>query len=516
MIDIKNMKTRVISGLLALILISCALFSCACKGADSGQELTENIPNDNVRNWYEIFIYSFADSDGDRIGDFKGATEKLDYVRDLGFTGIWLMPIMPSPSYHKYDVSDYYDIDPQYGTLDDFKAFLARAHELDIKVTIDLVVNHTSNLHPWFQSSKTGADSPYRDYYNWQDKGGSGYEKIGDSYYECRFVSTMPDLNLDSDAVRSEISNIMKFWLEMGVDGFRLDAVTSYYTGDNAKNVDFLSWLNDEAKSIKPNCYIVGECWSDESTIAAYYKSGVDSFFYFPMSTGSGKGIIAGILDESTTDRGESYAYLTTHLEERYGTDALMALFLDNHDTDRFNGLIGLYDLPRVKAAYGMLAMMRGGTYIYYGDECGMVGSGKDPNKRIGMYWEDITKVTSAPPGTSEAKYPLGSVAELLENQNSLTNYVKNANVIRNAFPEIARGVSEIVESGDSDVCIIRRTWQDKTITIVLNLSPNSKSISLDGLSLAAVLDANLERDDGITYNNGKLNIDPWGIAILF
>ena len=103
-----------------------------------------------------------------------------------------------------------------------------------------------------------------------------------------------------------------------------------------------------------------------------------------------------------------------------------------------------------------------------------------------------------------------------MENQNSLTNYVKNANVIRNAFPEIARGVSEIVESGDSDVCIIRRTWQDKTITIVLNLSPNSKSISLDGLSLAAVLDANLERDDGITYNNGKLNIDPWGIAILF
>lgn len=290
MIDIKNMKTRVISGLLALILISCALFGCACKGADSGQKLTENIPNDNVRNWYEIFIYSFADSDGDRIGDFKGATEKLDYVRDLGFTGIWLMPIMPSPSYHKYDVSDYYDIDPQYGTLDDFKAFLARAHELDIKVTIDLVVNHTSNLHPWFQSSKTGADSPYRDYYNWQDKGGSGYEKIGDSYYECRFVSTMPDLNLDSDAVRSEISNIMKFWLDMGVDGFRLDAVTSYYTGDNAKNVDFLSWLNDEAKSIKPDCYIIGECWSDESTIAAYYKSGVDSFFYFPMSTGSGKG----------------------------------------------------------------------------------------------------------------------------------------------------------------------------------------------------------------------------------
>ena len=215
MIDIKNMKTRVISGLLALILISCALFSCACKGADSGQKLTENIPNDNVRNWYEIFIYSFADSDGDRIGDFKGATEKLDYVRDLGFTGIWLMPIMPSPSYHKYDVSDYYDIDPQYGTLDDFKAFLARAHELDIKVTIDLVVNHTSNLHPWFQSSKTGADSPYRDYYNWQDKGGSGYEKIGDSYYECRFVSTMPDLNLDSDAVRSEISNIMKIWAWM-------------------------------------------------------------------------------------------------------------------------------------------------------------------------------------------------------------------------------------------------------------------------------------------------------------
>ena len=507
------MKKRIIA---FILLTALCISACGFAGCSKPTALQENIPDDNVRNWYEIFIYSFADSDGDRIGDFKGAADKLEYVRDLGFTGIWLMPIMPSPSYHKYDITDYYDVDPQYGTLDDFKAFLNKAHELNIDVILDLVVNHTSNEHPWFRNSKTGPDAEYRDYYNWSDTGGSGYEKINGSYFECRFVSTMPDLNLDNPDVRAEISDIMRFWLDMGVDGFRLDAVTSYYTGSSERNIEFLSWLNTEAKSIKPDCYIVGECWADEATIASYYRSGIDSFFYFPMSTGnSGKGIIAGILDETTTDRGDSYAYLTTHLEERFGTDALMAPFIDNHDTERFNGIMGLYDMPRVKAAYGMLAMMRGGTYFYYGDECGLVGSGNDPNKRIGMYWDDITKVTYAPPGATEAKYPLGSVKELLADDNSLLNYIGNANALRNAFPEIARGTSSIIEQEDSDICIIERTWNGSTITIVLNLCREAKSVSLTGLSLAGILDANINQGSGITYNGSTLKLDPWGIAIL-
>ena len=213
----------------ALLLALCLLLS-ACGQRRREPEL--NVIDDKYRNWYEVFVYSYFDSDGDRIGDLGGLAEKLDYISGLGMNGIWLMPVMPSPSYHKYDVTDYYSIDPQYGTLEDFSALLEKAHALGIDVIIDLVLNHTSNEHPWFLSARSGADSEYRNWYNWSDSPQDGYAKAGEAYYECRFVNTMPDLNLDNPEVRAEIENILRFWLEdVGVDGFRLDAVTSYYTG---------------------------------------------------------------------------------------------------------------------------------------------------------------------------------------------------------------------------------------------------------------------------------------------
>lgn len=510
-----------LSLLLAAVLL---VVSCGCQQKSLPPEdpssqapvlLEENIPDDNVRNWYEIFVYSFADSDGDRIGDLKGATEKLDYIRDMGFTGIWLMPIMPSPSYHKYDVTDYYAIDPAYGTLEDFQGFLDKAHGLGIKVIIDLVLNHSSNEHPWFQNAKTGKEAEFRDYYNFIDQAAGGYQKIGDSYYECRFVSTMPDLNLDSQAVRAEIVNIMSFWLGMGVDGFRLDAVTSYYTGSSAKNIEFLTWLNGEAKKLNPDCYLVGECWADESTIASYYASGIDSFFYFPASTGNGSGEIAKILDESATDRGRSFGTFILGLEERFGPDALMAPFLDNHDTDRIANIVGIYDLARLKAAYGMLAMLRGGSYVYYGGEIGMIGAGNDPNKRIGMFWTTLPEVTACPPGTTQAKYPLGNVLDQQADPNSLLNYVRCAMNLRNAFPQLARGTTELIPVGSGDICALKRTLEQSTITVVMNLSNGAKTVPVDADTLLAALDANLKSGNGITYSDGLLTLDAWGIAIL-
>ena len=500
---------RIFAFLLAAAVL---LLSSGC-GKNDFALLEENIPEDTVRNWYEIFVYSYADSDGDRIGDFRGAAEKLEYIRDMGFTGIWLMPVMPSPSYHKYDVTDYYAVDPAYGSLEDFQAFLEKAHALGIRVILDLVINHTSNEHPWFQNAKTGEDARYRDYYNFQDTAADGYQKIGSSYYECRFVSTMPDLNLDSEAVRAEIVNIMAFWLDKGVDGFRLDAVTSYYTGDSARNIAFLSWLNTEAKKLDPDCYLVGECWADEATIASYYASGIDSFFYFPMAAGGGD--IAGILSEEAADRGTSYGELTAHLEDRFGTDALMAPFLDNHDTDRIAGVLGIYSPERLKMAYGMLAMMRGGIYVYYGGEIGMIGSGPDPNKRIGMYWTSLEEVTACPPGTTEAKYPLGNVTQQQEDPNSLLNYVRRAMNLRNAFPEIARGTTRRVDTDDSDLCVMRRTWEGSTVTIVMNLSRNAKSLAVDADALLGTLDANLEAGNGVTFSNGVVLLDAWSIAVL-
>lgn len=512
------MKTKILALLLLLSVLLGTFSACAEEAKTEQTEdvggtlMQENIPDDNCRNWYEIFVYSFADSDGDRIGDFKGATEKLEYVRDLGFTGIWLMPIMPSPSYHKYDITDYYAIDPDYGTMEDFQAFLDKAHELGIKVILDLVVNHTSIEHPWFQNAKSGEDAEYRDYYNFSDTALSGYNKIGDWYFESRFTASMPDLNLDSEAVRAEIVNIMKFWLDMGVDGFRLDAVTSYYTGEQQKNIDFLMWLNDEAKKIAPDCYIIGEAWSDTSTIANYYTSGIDSFFYFPGATASGS--IAKIMDETASGRGEMYGDYAIGLEERFG-DVLMAPFLGNHDTDRIANAIGTYDLKRLKVTYGMLAMMRGGLYFYYGDEIGMVGTGNDPNKRIGMLWTTLSEVTKCPPGTTESNYVLPNVTEQTDDENSLLNYVRAAMNLRNAVPAIARGTSVVIEQEDSDLCLIERTYEGEKILIVLNLSATEKSCTVTAKELLGSLDANVDSGNGITFADGTLTLDPWGIAVL-
>lgn len=442
-------------------------------------ELPVNVIDDKYRNWYEIFVYSFADSDDDdRIGDFVGATEKLPYLAELGVNGIWLMPIMPSPSYHKYDTTDYCDIDPQYGTMDDFKVFLMTAHELGIEVIIDLVVNHTSNEHPWFQSARNDVNSPYRDWYNFSDTQSAGYNGSEGNYYESRFVASMPDLNLDNAEVRAEIADIMEFWLcDIGVDGFRLDAVTSYYTGFASQNVAFLTWLNDTAKELAPDCFIVGECWEDMYEIEAYYKSGIDSFFLFPTAQNSG--YIAKILGSDVEKKGESFGNVVTLLNERF-SDKIMAPFLGNHDTVRIANYLGYNNPTNIKMAFGLLAMLNGSIFIYYGDEIGMVGIGNDPNKRVGMYWDSKVTITSAPPGATAADYPFGSVESQEADANSILSYYKQALALRNAYPSIARGTPEVIGQDDVNVCVIRKTYGDETILIVINLNIDSTSIALD------------------------------------
>ncbi|MBR0213725.1 MAG: hypothetical protein IJL95_03260, partial [Solobacterium sp.] len=257
---------------------------------------------------YEVFVSSFYDADGDGTGDLNGVTQKLDYIHDLGFRGIWLMPVAPSPTYHKYDVADYTDIDPAYGTREDFRTLAAACHERRMQVIVDLVLNHTSVQHPWFQTAAAylhdlpeGAEPdpqacPYVDYYRFTRQAQGGYAQLADSgwYYEARFWEGMPDLNLDSDAVRGEIREIMRYWLNEGADGFRLDAVTSYYTGNADKNIEFLSFVNQTAKELDPDCYIVCEGWDSQKVYARYYASGVDSMFDFAFADASG--IIAGTL----------------------------------------------------------------------------------------------------------------------------------------------------------------------------------------------------------------------------
>jgi alpha-amylase len=274
------------------------------------EQLPIQMMDDKYRNFYEIFVYSFYDSDGDGIGDFDGLTEKLDYLNDgndqtlddLGFNGIWLMPIMTSTTYHKYDVVDYYEIDPEYGTMDDFKEFMASCKERDIHVILDMVINHTSSKHPWFLEASTYLknlgdgevdleECPYVDYYFFSKEKTSqtNCQLPGtDWYYEGRFWSEMPDLNLGSEAVRNEFTEIAKYWLDLGVAGFRLDAAKEFYSGNDTANIEVLSWYHEMVTGIKEDAYLVAEVWTDVNTYGKYYQSGIDSLFNFAFANSDG------------------------------------------------------------------------------------------------------------------------------------------------------------------------------------------------------------------------------------
>ena len=483
---------------LSLLLVSLVgLVACNPTEDEPSDSVELNIIDDSYRNWYEIFVHSFYDTDNDGIGDLNGVTAKLDYIKEMGFNGIWLMPIHPSPTYHKYDVKDYYAIDPDYGTLDDFKTLITEAHNRGIRVIIDLVVNHSSDQHPWFkeacnyirQNGQPGGQ--YGDFYNFRITDNNKYSSVsGTQYsYESQFWSGMPDLNLDSPAMRAEIINIMQYWLEdYDVDGFRLDAVTSYYTGYLQKNIDFLGWLNAEAKKIKPNAYIVGEAWvGDDYTIDRYYESGVDSFFLFTGAQAGGQ--IASLVKQGS---GNGLGNWFEKLQNTYGENAILAPFLGNHDTMRPGSFMP--GVENLKMAAGVMSMMSGGTFVYYGEEIGMISKGgqnSDPAKRIAMKWQAKNIYEGCcylpPEGTpwDETSYYYPSVEEQQADPNSILNYYKAAMELRNRFPSIARGKVEYHPTPNNNyICIITKEYQDEKITIVFNMDTFDQTVNLGDFNL--------------------------------
>lgn len=446
--------------------------------------------SDGYRNYYEIFVRSFFDQNGDGLGDLAGVTAKLDYVADtIGADGIWLMPICPSPTYHKYDVTDYLAIDPEYGSLADFDRLIAEAHKRDIKVILDLVLNHTSNLHPWFdkavQALWKGEDSPYIQYYNFTlDNPGQGFNKITDKYYyECRFVSGMPDLNLDSPAVRDEIRKITQFWLDRGVDGFRLDAATSYYTGVKDQNIVFLGWLNNMVILQKPDAYLVGEVWSESLTIAEYYASGIDSFFNFPYSQPTGN-LVAALNERN----GQVFAEALTNwnqLIHQKSPAAKDALFLSNHDQARSAGFL-LRNLQKQKMAAALYLLAPGNPFIYYGEELGMTGSGVDPNKRLPMVWSESDRagMTSPPPGSTQTITGLKGADDQAKDPDSLLRFYRQVLDIKARHPEIARGTMAFIQTEADGIAAFSLTYQGKVILVYHNLAESPARIDLSQAGL--------------------------------
>lgn len=468
-------------------------------------------------NWYEVFVYSFADSDGDGIGDLKGLIGKLDYIRDLGFDGIWLMPIMPSPSYHKYDVTDYMNIDPVYGSLDDMDALVKAAHEKGIRLIIDLPVNHTSTQHPWFLSAvnalKKGEDNnPYIDYYNFTKTPDSKTVPVEgtDWHYEEQFSGgNMPDLNLDSQAVRKEIREILRFWLiDLDVDGFRLDAVTSFYAGNDPQSIEFLRFLKDSAEQIKPGSFLVGECWKGLHQIADYYQSGIDSFFLFPASQAE------GYIASSMRARKPAEAYVKNYQKVKDALpDVLWTPFLSNHDTGRTVGLVQGRQAPeRVKFAHALLGLMEGFTFTYYGEEIGMAGAGEDPNKRLAMDWGDVPRTTQ-PPGVTREEYPFPPVSEQIKDPLSIFNYVKALNHLRLTYPGIALGETAF-EQVNTDSLLMRKSLFDAELYLAVNFSAKeTRDITLPA---AMTLKEGLYTgEDKAVLNGETLSLPPYGIAVM-
>ena len=491
-------------------------------------------PDDNYRTFYEIFVYSFCDSDGDGIGDLQGVISKLDYLQELGINGIWFMPIHPSTSYHKYNVSDYYDIDPQYGTMADFEQLLAECHARDIHVIIDLVVNHTGSEHAWFkeavsylQNLPEGAEPnpeecKYLDYYFFSKEEGKGSRPVNgtDWYYEGMFDFTMPDINLGSEATREEIKNIMQFWIDKGVDGFRLDAAKEFYTGSVGKNVEVLSWIQQTATAMKPDCYLVAEVWENFNQIAAYYESGITSIFNFAFGNSDGKitKVLQGAGNESVVT---TYATALEKADTAYrasNPDYIDAPFLSNHDVGRIAGFAGR-DENKMKMAAAMNLFMGGSVFIYYGEEIGMPGTGNDPSKRAPFYWNAARdNGTTNPPPECElpAEYELGSLEEQRGDADSLYNYYRQVIAIRKALPQIARGIPT-AETALNTGCVsaYRKTWGDDSCIILMNISAEDAQVDLSGYAdwtMAASLSAN---GDKIKWKGESLKLPAWGVAVL-
>lgn len=470
---------------------------------DYEQEL--NIIDDNYRNYYEIFVYSFYDSDGDGIGDLNGVTEKLDYIGDMGFNGIWLMPIMQSPTYHKYDVADYYSIDKEYGTMEDFQKLVEECHKRDIRLVIDFVINHSSSENQWFVDAcdylkqlpdgqePDSAECPYVDYYHFaKEQVNADYYQVdgSDWYYEGVFWSEMPDLNLASEALRTELEDIARFWIDIGVDGFRMDAAMHFEENNTAFNTEVLNWLYSFCTGLNPDFYMVSEVWTAKSTIADYYASGTPSMFNFDAADAEGKLIKAARGNYKAASFVESMVGYQTDYAAK-NPDYIDAPFLTNHDMGRVANAL-MKDANNMKMACGLLMTMNGNPFVYYGEEIGMSSSGKkDENKRLSMVWSDSdpTGMTDGPlDADKDIAFAFAGVGQQQEDPYSILNYYKRAVRLRNENPEIARGKVAIVESlTEGNQAAVTKTYEDSTIGIVYNTSDEPLMITLKDTTLAGM-----------------------------
>lgn len=517
---------------LVLVFVLCLSF-VACKKTENPPESSgtpsENADpykytdtafvDDNNRVFYEIFVGSFADGDGDGRGDLKGVTNKLDYLNDgnddthddLGVTGIWLMPICPGTTYHKYDVTDYYNIDGAYGTLDDFTELARECRKRGIKLIVDLVLNHSSSKNPWFLKAVDARvrnyESKYKDWYNFSDhKENDKYYQIDQNlWYEGDFWSEMPDFNMDSPSLREEVKAIVDFWFEKGAEGFRLDAAKHVYSSAE-KNIEFWSWFNSYCRSKKKDAYTVAEVWSPGGEIKEYHRAGFTSVFNYEGGNTSGKiiSVVNSGISYNSPDALSKWIVDFNNGIKAKNPDAIDAPFLTNHDNARSFGALRR-NTDNAKMAALLYLTMPGSPFIYYGEEIGMLGSGIDENKRLGMLWRDRGNCKD-PANANWAEQICDPVSVQLKDYGSLLHTYRMAIRLRAENPEIGRGKVSYYNTGHNDVAAWINEYNGKKVAVCHNLSFMREDITftLNGAKLRGY----------VSVNGGKPSVKEGSVTI--
>jgi maltose alpha-D-glucosyltransferase/alpha-amylase len=511
--------------------------------------------------FYETHLRSFCDSNGDGFGDLPGLTSKLDYLVDLGITAIWLLPFYPSPLRDDgYDVSDYTSIDPRYGTIEDFTTLLDEAHRRELRIVTELIVNHTSDQHPWFQRARRApAGSSERDFYVWSDSpdrypdtrviftdsetSNWAWDPVAGAYYWHRFFSHQPDLNYDNPIVRQAVLDVMDFWLDLGVDGLRLDAVPYLYEREGT-SCENLPETHAELKHIRAHLdenyrdrMFLAEAnqWPNDAVL--YFGEGDESHmnYHFPLMprlflalARGNRGPIEWILDRTPP----------------IPTSAQWGIFLRNHDEltlemvteEERDEMYGFYakdpraklnvgirrrlaplldnDRRRLRLMFSLLLGLPGSPFIYYGDELGMGDNLDLPDRdgvRTPMQWDSSTNAgfstaneTFSPVIDNEPfGYRTVNAAAAMDDTSSLWHWIKAAIAIRRRHPAFGRGQVEFLHPSDPAVLAFTLRHDRDAMLVVANLSDTTRSLDLN--------DRGIDEFSGTVYDKGPQQIEPYG-----
>ncbi len=488
--------------------------------------------------FYEVYVRGFFDSDGDGVGDFRGLTTKLDYLHWLGITCIWLLPFYESPLRDGgYDISDYYSVLPEYGTIEDFKVFLDAAHVKGIRVIADLVINHTSDLHPWFQEARSGTDSPKRDWYVWSDsdqkytqariiftdseRSNWQWDEQAGAFYWHRFFSHQPDLNYDNPEVQQAMLAVVSFWLDLGIDGFRVDAVPYLFEreGTNCENLpethDFLKRLRKFVDERYPDALLLAEANQWPEDVVQYFGDG-DEFhmgYHFPIMPRLFMALrqevrrpIVEILErtpqiplncqwgmflrnhdeltlEMVTDEERDYLY------NEYAKDRRMRLNVGIR-----RRLAPLMDngRRRIELLHALLFSLPGSPFLYYGDEIGMgdnIYLGDRDGVRTPMQWSADRNAGFSQADFARLYFPLimdpvygyqaVNVAAQQRYGTSLLNWMREMIHLRKRHPVFGRGTLSFIKPENRKVFAFTRSYLDETILCVFNLAQTAQPVEL-------------------------------------